>query len=90
MGEGRDPRSVDRGGAVKALAVVLLLSCSSVHAAGGGGGGAGSAGTAASGNAGGAGGSGLSYSITGTSLFYAGGGGGGMSAGLMSIKFRKF
>jgi hypothetical protein len=34
VGAGAVPRSDDRDSAVKALAVVLLLSCSSVHAAG--------------------------------------------------------
>ena len=42
----------------------------------GGGGGAGEAGTAATAGTGGKGGNGLSYSISGTSVFYAGGGGG--------------
>jgi hypothetical protein len=44
--------------------------------AGGGGGGAGSVGANSTANTGGAGGAGKQYSITGTSLYYAGGGGG--------------
>jgi hypothetical protein len=45
--------------------------------AGGGGGGAGGAGQTGGGSNGGTGGPGLSYSISGTTTFYAGGGGGG-------------
>jgi hypothetical protein len=44
---------------------------------GGGGGGAGGAGENGAGEYGGNGGSGISYSISGTSIFYGGGGGGG-------------
>ncbi|MBP9758802.1 prepilin-type N-terminal cleavage/methylation domain-containing protein [Candidatus Dojkabacteria bacterium] len=51
------------------------------NASGGGGGGAGGVGGNGSGGLAGAGGSGLAYSISGSSMFYAGGGGGGGYSG---------
>ena len=51
------------------------------NGAGGGGGAGGVGGNGGASTGGGAGGIGLAYSITGTSLFYAGGGGGGDGAG---------
>jgi len=57
---------------------IRILSPSS--AAGGGGGGAGSAGTNGSAGVGGLGGAGVSYSISGSPVFYANGGGGAGSS----------
>ena len=52
-----------------------------VNAGGGGGGGAGAVGGNGAANVGGNGGAGLSYSISGSAVYYAGGGGGASSAG---------